>query len=43
MKEFREGLTEGVPFLLEAFVLEVGRRNGDNILEEAKAQRSLNV
>lgn len=34
----RGGFTEGVPF-----VLEVGRRNGNNILAEAKAQRSLSV
>lgn len=34
----REGFTEGIPF-----VLEVGRRNSNKILVEAKAQRSLSV
>ena len=27
----REGFTEDAPFVLEASVLDVGRRNGDNI------------
>lgn len=39
----REGSTEGVPFVSEASVLEAGRRTGDNIPGEAKAQRSVSV
>lgn len=39
----REDFTEGVPFVLEASVPEVGRRNGNNILVETRAQRSVSV
>lgn len=39
----REGFTEGVLFVLEASVPEVGRRNGNNILVETRAQRSVSV
>ena len=36
-----EGFAEDVPFVLEASVLDVGRTNGNNILVEAKVQRSV--